>query len=815
MKGSFSLALTLAIAFLAGTAILRAEQHALLIAISEYSAEEYAPDLPACRQDAAAMKTWLTGEFGFPPANIAELYDSAATTPAIKKQLERLAALVEPGDSVVLYFSGHGGQVADYDGDETGDGLDEVLVTYDFAQNIANERRDPAVWLTDDVIRHYLTRLRTNRVLVMFDCCHSGTATRNWLDPYGPPREAELKWFPGGFNWKRRPKAGPRATATLHHSENANHAYIAACKATEQAIALANGSLLTDTWTRFTVGQKSVTLRDLGERTGGEVATRAAQIGRQFEWIAASQTPQFEGNLSWTLSDLLGQSVAPDARALAMATPDVAERPGAPASKNSGAWGEIAVKVATDKGMYVAGDPMTVTVTAERSGYLRLFLIDAEGNQQFLFPHDREGGARIEAGVPLEVTGPDEARDFQMAEPFGHEMIKAMVSTTPFPPLKSEVAGGGESLRTLGTRGIKFVEKIGAAVVFYQVLPQEIVARGEAPVRKGASRQYNAVQVYYATDRKPTGRSKPSEFFGARRNRGNEPLQFGVATVTIPQTHRIGVVESPKWFKLEFWEDPARHVMMLQPVPLNRQAFWNRVNRNARPEGGGDSEVLLFVHGFNVTFYDALRRTGQMAVDLDFPGAAMAYSWPSYGNVEDYLPDETNAKWSIPHLAEVLVDLQEKTGVGRIHVIAHSMGTRVLGRAVMEARNRGFDLQLNNVILAAPDIDADVFVDQIMPRVRQSAGRLTMYASASDKALLASQKLKRNPRLGLSGKDLVVVPGMDTVDASAIDTDLLSHSYYGDNITMLRDIWRLMILDWDPPRRQLQPGGRGEWLISE
>ncbi len=790
-----------------------AEQHALLIAISEYSAEEFAPDLPACRQDAQIMKSWLTDEFAFPVANIAELYDREATTPRIREELERLVAEVEPGDSVVLYFSGHGGQVADYDGDETGDGLDEVLITYDFAQNIVTERRDPEAWLTDDVIRHYLTRLRTNRVLVLFDCCHAGTATRNWLGPYGFPRGAELKWFNTGFNWTRRPRAGMGATATLHHSDNANHVYIAACKATEQAIALAEGSLLTQSWTGNTSGQGSTPLSDLGQRIGAEVSVQAQRIGRDYDWITSSQTPQFEGNLGWTLNDLLSQDVSAAAKSLAFEDPHVAEEATDELREHPEKWGEIDVTVKTDQAMYEEGDPLTITVTSERDGYLQLFLIDAEGNQQFLFPHDQPGGAPIQANQPFAVTGPDAQRDFEMAEPFGHEMIKAMISTSPFPSESSEDRDEAESLRSLGTRGVKFVDKTGAAVAFYQVLPREEIARGPAPVRKAASPKYQSVPVYYATDRKPTGRTEAAEFFGARRNRGTQPLQYGTAVVTIPETHRLGVVETPKWYKGEFWEDPTKHVMMLQPVPMDRDAFLARLSRDSQVDG--KRQVLLFVHGFNVTFYNAVRRTGQMAVDLDFPGAALTYSWPSYGDVKEYLPDETNAQWSVPHLADVLLDLQKNTEIDRIHVIAHSMGTRVLSGALVEANSRGFDLNLANVILAAPDMDADVFVDQIMPKVQASTGRLTMYASSADKALMVSQQLKRNPRLGLSGPAIVVAPGMDTIDASGLDTDLLSHSYYGDNLLVLRDLWRLIILGWEPPLRKLEAGARGEWRMGE
>ncbi len=125
--------------------------------------------------------------------------------------------------------------------------------------------------------------------------------------------------------------------------------------------------------------------------------------------------------------------------------------------------------------------------------------------------------------------------------------------------------------------------------------------------------------------------------------------------------------------------------------------------------------------------------------------------WPSQAALEAYTIDQDNAIWSVPHLSRFLVDLQEKTDIDEIHVIAHSMGTRVLTQALAQARDEGFDLKLNNVILAAPDIDADTFKEQILPKISGVATRLTMYASSGDTALKLSQKIHGNDRLGLGG----------------------------------------------------------------
>jgi esterase/lipase superfamily enzyme len=222
--------------------------------------------------------------------------------------------------------------------------------------------------------------------------------------------------------------------------------------------------------------------------------------------------------------------------------------------------------------------------------------------------------------------------------------------------------------------------------------------------------------------------------------------------------------------------------------------------------------LLLFVHGFNVGYADAMRRTGQLSYDLGFGGITFCYSWPSQGEVAKYPVDKENSEWTAPHLAKVLGDLQRETRFEKVHVIAHSMGARVLSLALSEAREAGFSLDLHNVILAAPDMDADIFREQILPKIKGSARRLTMYASSGDQALNLSTKFNGSRRLGLSGDGLVVVPElMDTVDASGVDTSLLGHSYYGSQGPVVEDLFKLVIKGLLPPERDLVLGRLGEW----
>jgi len=290
---------------------------------------------------------------------------------------------------------------------------------------------------------------------------------------------------------------------------------------------------------------------------------------------------------------------------------------------------------------------------------------------------------------------------------------------------------------------------------------------------------------------------------GLGRVYGNQrgTLEYGTCTVTIPKEHSVGELESPSILRLEFSEDPTRHVMLRevkqQPVDEFFAGLKSCVDRSQR------KETFVFVHGYNVTFEKAARRTAQLAYDLKFDGAPIFYSWPSQGGLLKYAVDETNVVWTAPHLKEFLVGVARRSGAKSIHLIAHSMGNRALTSALQalsyELRDQG--PMFKEVVLTAPDIDAEVFRRDIAPAIQRTAGRVTLYASSNDEALAASKTVHGYPRAGESGRNIVVVPGIDTIDVSAVDTSLLGHNYYGSNDTVLSDLVQLLNEAKPPERR--------------
>jgi esterase/lipase superfamily enzyme len=301
----------------------------------------------------------------------------------------------------------------------------------------------------------------------------------------------------------------------------------------------------------------------------------------------------------------------------------------------------------------------------------------------------------------------------------------------------------------------------------------------------------SVVRVFYATDRmQVVGKGDPRYDHG-RSTSGQ--ISYGECAISIPRVHRLGKLETPSILRLEFSPDPEKHIVLQQVRDLEESIFLELVAASVAKSPA--KEAFIFIHGYKVSFEDAARRTGQIAFDLHFVGAPIFYSWPSNGKLADYLKDETNITWSTPHFQGFLSLLSQHSGAKRIHIIAHSMGNRAVCDALKAlSYDPNSNLRFNHLVLAAPDIDADTF-RELAATLQRLSGRITLYESSKDKALQASKKIHGNPR---AGEPLLVIPGLDTIDASAVDTDFLGHSYFSDNWPLLSDIHSILFKD-DPP----------------
>jgi len=308
---------------------------------------------------------------------------------------------------------------------------------------------------------------------------------------------------------------------------------------------------------------------------------------------------------------------------------------------------------------------------------------------------------------------------------------------------------------------------------------------------------YAVLEIFFGTDRKFTGNSKnSSEIFGS--NRGE--LTIGKCEVSIPRVHALGKLEGPSIWKLEFRNSADRHVVLQTVLAMNNFEFLNEFNKKIAFRN--KKQAFVFIHGYNVSFEDAARRTAQLHYDLGFDGVPVFYSWPSESKALNYTVDETNIDFTEPHLEAFLKMVLERTEVDLVHLVAHSMGNRALLRVLKSfAQSIGHDKKkITNVVFTAPDVDREHFIN-LIPFVKSVVKNLTLYASSNDKALILSKTIHKYPRAGDAGQDIVVIEDLDTIDVSKLDSDFVGHSYFGDHKSVISDLFNLLNFQTVPEQR--------------
>jgi esterase/lipase superfamily enzyme len=301
----------------------------------------------------------------------------------------------------------------------------------------------------------------------------------------------------------------------------------------------------------------------------------------------------------------------------------------------------------------------------------------------------------------------------------------------------------------------------------------------------GVAPKPKPVQVFIASTRK-------GESGAAAREQSTE-AHFALATMTIPPGHRAGSIEAPLWGQANGKND----VVLAAERELDGDEFRAELASHVSGRIGVNRDILVFVHGFNTSFDDARSRAAQIVADSRFGGVAVLFTWPSRSELFGYVSDKDSATASRDAMQALLHDLGQTPGVGKIHVLAHSMGgwlTMEALRASSIAGDRTLSGHLGDVILASPDIDMDVFASQ-MTRIRPA--NVTVLATPNDKALsLSSALASSRQRLGAldasKPEDRAEIEslGAKVVDITAYaDADrFISHAVYADSPDVLNAI---------------------------
>jgi esterase/lipase superfamily enzyme len=268
-------------------------------------------------------------------------------------------------------------------------------------------------------------------------------------------------------------------------------------------------------------------------------------------------------------------------------------------------------------------------------------------------------------------------------------------------------------------------------------------------------------------------------------------------------------------------------------VPRNefQQILMNRLAQTQQ------KEVFIFVHGYNNTFDDGIFRAAEVWHFMGRIGVPVAYTWPAgWGGIRGYAYDRESGEFTVTHLRRFIKTIAECPGVERIHLIAHSRGTDVTITALRElylgyhaqGKSTQQELKLENLVLAAPDLDEEVFMQRFIgENLARAANRTTIYASVEDKAIeLTDIIFASRRRLGvLVAKDfnpklkraLTKMPNVNFIECK-VSGSYWTHDYVFTNPAALSDLI-LLLRDRRPPGaeygRPLHQPAEGGWELRE
>jgi esterase/lipase superfamily enzyme len=262
---------------------------------------------------------------------------------------------------------------------------------------------------------------------------------------------------------------------------------------------------------------------------------------------------------------------------------------------------------------------------------------------------------------------------------------------------------------------------------------------------EGASR----VPILVATTRQRST-TDPGEMFSGERA---VEVSYAAITVSIPpdEARKIGEIQWPATLP----GDPRTNFVTVSAEYIDKQAFAASIAAIAKQTGR--TKVLVFVHGFNNRFDEAVYRFAQIVHDSKVPAIPVLFTWPSRGEVRlrTYNYDRESANYSRDALESLLGTLTSYPAITEVNLLAHSMGNWVALEALRGRSMRGGQTaasikadKLKNAMLVAPDVDVDVFRAQIQ-RMGPARPRIALFVSQDDSALRLSSTIADDvPRLG-------------------------------------------------------------------
>ena len=387
-----------------------AEQRALLIGVGKYSAPGI--DLPGIDLDLERMQETLN-LMGFENSQIHQLLDAKATSKNVIREMETwLRAGVKEEDRVIIYFSGHGSNTPDLDGDEP-DGVDEVLVTHDVRRVTKNGKSALSGVVTDDELASLVAKIPSKNVLILVDACHSGTVSRSLTMDNMTLATDEV--FVKSFTYSGMPEGEQFVfDREFERDGDPNFVSISAAGDGEKALGTASGGT-------FTIGfTKAITevSKSGGTVTANTLRDAAAEYIREHVDAARVHHPQVTGSESLAAGKLKILPVSADSGPNRKRLMELAAEP------------NKQLNLQTSKSTYVIDEPVEFTLEIPMDGYLNLVTVDSQDNATVLYPNQFNPDNSVQKGT---FKIPTDQMEFVLpaSEPVGPTLVAAFVTKDP------------------------------------------------------------------------------------------------------------------------------------------------------------------------------------------------------------------------------------------------------------------------------------------------------------------------------------------------------------------------------------------------
>ena len=269
-----------------------------------------------------------------------------------------------------------------------------------------------------------------------------------------------------------------------------------------------------------------------------------------------------------------------------------------------------------------------------------------------------------------------------------------------------------------------------------------------------------------ATTRRPSNGGTRAPYFGSERGRG---LSFAEIRISTPDRSLIGKVSSVVTGE---WG--------IKAVP---QVETGAGAANAFAQAAFGRDVLLYVHGYRESFESAAVSAAMLSDGIRFRGASGLFTWPSAAAAFDYSYDRESALWSRDAFEDLLKALAGTPSGGRVHIVAHSMGTLLTLETLRMLRAEAGEAamaRIGAVVLAAPDIDIDLFTNSV-ERMGPDVSRITVISATNDRALELSGVLAGGTRAGAADRARLEALGVRVADASDYGGGLINHDLFLSN----------------------------------